>query len=905
MALVGLDQRARTDKMSNAPAKTTDDYIADGHTPMMAQYMAVKAQHADCLVFYRMGDFYELFFSDAETAARVLDITLTKRGRSQGDDIPMCGVPWHSHEAYLSRLIKNGYKVAICEQLETPEQAKKRGGAKAMIRRDVVRVITPGTITEDTLLPASQHNYLAAMAQAGGESAVAWADISTGQWWVETLPAGSLTSQIAKIMPSELLLRASIKNPQTHIPDGVTCSLLPEAAFDSLQARQILTQHYPNHNWNGFSAAEISALGVIWHYLTQTQKGNAPLLLPPQRVITGQTLEIDPATRRNLEISQTLQGQRAGSLLWAIDKTLTPAGARLLSARIAAPLASADAINQRLSQVEIFIRARAACPRILTLLRGVPDSERAISRLTANRGLPRDLAGLRDTLRVAKEIQAHLASMSEVATVWPDILHQLTQTEPLQALQQRLQSALRDSLPALFRDGGVIAHGYDDTLDTLRSLRDDSHHLILALEKKYTALTEIESLKIVHNNILGFYIEVPAKRADKLLTTNGGDPALTSLFIHRQTMASAVRFTTLDLTQLERDLNGAADKALAHEQQLINRLIADSITCAPDFLRIASALATLDVTLALAELAATHNYARPVVDTSDTFTITQGRHPVVEAALHATGGQAFIPNDCNLSAGQRLWLLTGPNMAGKSTFLRQNALITLMAQIGSFVPAAAAHIGVVDKLFSRVGAADDLARGQSTFMVEMTETATILNRATPRSLVILDEIGRGTATYDGMAIAWACVEYLHNAVQCRGLFATHYHELTDLADQLDDLTCHTLDVKEWKGDIVFLHTVKPGTADGSYGLHVAKLAGLPTAVLARAKTVLAGLERAHHLSPASLPLFDLAASAPSNDMPAYLTTVLDTLTQLQPDSLSPREALDTLYALTTLCKDNT
>lgn len=891
--------------MANTTSQTIDDYIAGGHTPMMAQYMAVKAQYPDCLLFYRMGDFYELFFNDAEVASRVLDITLTKRGRTQGDDIPMCGVPWHSHEAYLSRLIKNGYKVAICEQLETPEQAKQRGGSKAMIRRDVIRVITPGTITEDTLLPASAHNYLAAMAQAGGESAVAWADISTGQWWVETLPAGSLTSQIAKIMPRELLLRASISNPQTQIPDGVTCSLLPEAAFDSLQARQILTQHYPNHGWSGFSAAEVSALGVIWHYLVQTQKGNLPLLLPPQRVITGQTLEIDPATRRNLEISQTLQGQKQGSLLWAVDKTLTPAGARLLSARLAAPLASAEAINQRLGQVDIFVRARASCPRLLTLLRGLPDAERAISRLTANRALPRDLAGLRDALRLAHDLQTHLQAMPEVATLWPDILVQMAQTQALQDLQKALQAALRDSLPALFRDGGVITEGYDDTLDTLRRLRDDSQHLILALEQKYTALTGIDALKIVHNNILGYYIEVPAKRADKLLATSGGDPKLASIFIHRQTMANAVRFTTLDLTQLERDLNGAADKALAHEQTLITRLITDSIAAAPDILRIAGALATLDVTLALAELAVTHQYCRPVIDNSDTFTIAQGRHPVVEAALHANGGQAFVPNDCNLSSGQRLWLLTGPNMAGKSTFLRQNALITMLAQIGSFVPAAAAHIGVVDKLFSRVGAADDLARGQSTFMVEMTETATILNRATSRSLVILDEIGRGTATYDGMAIAWACVEYLHNAVQCRGLFATHYHELTDLAARLDNLTCHTLDVKEWKGDIVFLHTVKPGTADGSYGLHVAKLAGLPQAVLARAKMVLTTLERQHHLSPTSLPLFDMAVPTPEPAMPASVTAILDRLRGLQPDSLTPREALDTLYALVTLCQDDT
>ena len=881
------------------------ELLAAGHTPSMAQYLAVKASHPDCLLFYRMGDFYEIFFDDAVLAARALDITLTKRGKSGGDDIPMCGVPWHSHEGYLARLIKLGFKVAICEQLESPEQAKARGGAKAMLRRDVVRVVTPGTLTEDHLLDTRANNFLAAVAAAGGSHAIAWADISTGVWYVQSIKLPALAGAITRIAPRELLQKAG-HDLGFALPDSITTTLRPEQDFESLNARHMLAGLYPSLDLTAYSAAEASALGAIWHYLGATQVERLPVLNMPERLNEEACLEIDPATQRNLELTITLQGQRQGSLLSAIDQTLTPAGGRLLAARLASPLANANSINARLDQVTALVKARGLAPKLATQLKAMPDADRALARLALRRGLPRDLAALRDALATASDIRALIMASPDILGAWPELSDMLADTPALQHMADQLTAALADNLPAMFRDGNIIRPGFHAGLDELRSLRDDSHKLIVALEQSYIAKTGIEQLKITHNNILGFFIEVPVKRANILLA-NGGDPELAAIFIHRQTMANAMRFTTLDLTQLERDLSGAADKALALEQQLCEQLITAMLAQSGDTMRIAAGIAALDVTLALAELAVARNWCRPVVDDSTAFAITQGRHPVVEHVLQEKSGAQFIPNDADLSGGQRLWLLTGPNMAGKSTFLRQNALIAILAQIGAFVPAQAAHIGVIDRVFSRVGAADDLARGQSTFMVEMVETATILNRATSKSLVILDEIGRGTATYDGMAIAWSCIEYLHNAIACRGLFATHYHELTALTQTLPHLTSFTLDVKEWQGDIVFLHTVRKGVADGSYGIHVAKLAGLPESVLARARDVLATLEAENRKSPrkpaTELPLFtQQPIAAPQAVAQPQRCEALEKLAATNPDDLSPREALALLYELKTLHK---
>lgn len=869
---------------------------------MMAQYHTVKAQYPDCLLFYRMGDFYELFFNDAILASAILDITLTKRGKTQGDEIPMCGVPFHAHEAYMARLIRAGHKVAICDQTETPEEAKQKRGSKALVNRDVIRVVTQGTLTEDGLLDARSNNYLAALCDVGGQYGLSWLELSTGEFLVQPVLEKDLAMAIGRVSASELLVPDRLVQKETlfELFGLIRDTLTTQSAslFDSDNARKRLEDLFGVGTldaFGGFSRAEIAAAGALIDYVDRTQKGKIPHLARPRQITANGIMEIDIATRRNLEILRTLSGEKTGSLLAAIDRTATPAGARMLQARLSAPLCDVKAIRQRLDEVECFVVAGTLRGLIRDTLRQVPDMERALGRLTVGRGGPRDLGMIRDGLKQTDNLRAFLVDEQHAAlNVISDGLHQQPQT---QSLADRLKDALSDDLPALERDGGFIRAGYSAKLDELRLMRDDSRRLIAALQARYQQMTDIDSLKISYNNILGYFIEVPAKRADKLLVRKGEENNADNPFIHRQTMASAVRFTTPELAELERDISSASDKAIGIELELFRQMVGE-ITNLSDLIgQHARAVAALDVASAFAQLAADENYTRPEIDESLSFDIRGGRHPVVEQVLRKTSGNEFVPNDCDLSNHQRLWLLTGPNMAGKSTFLRQNALIVLMAQAGSYVPAQSAHIGVVDRLFSRVGASDDLARGRSTFMVEMVETATILNQATSRSLVILDEIGRGTATFDGLSIAWACVEYLHETNKCRSLFATHYHELTALQARLPALSCHSMQVKEWKGDIVFLHSVGAGAADRSYGIHVARLAGLPAAVIGRAETVLATLEKGEHTATVTkladdLPLFTAKAPEPPRASP------LETrLAEIQPDSLSPREALDILYEL--------
>lgn len=888
--------------MSQTALKTADAFIAEGHTPMMAQYHTVKVQYPDCLLFYRMGDFYELFFNDAILASAILDITLTKRGKTQGDEIPMCGVPFHAHEAYMARLIRAGHKVAICDQTETPEEAKQKRGSKALVNRDVIRVVTQGTLTEDGLLDARSNNYLAALCDVGGQYGLSWLELSTGEFLVQPVLEKDLAMAIGRVSASELLVpdRLVHKEALFELFGLIRDTLTTQSAslFDSDNARKRLEDLFGVGTldaFGGFSRAEIAAAGALIDYVDRTQKGKIPHLARPRQITANGIMEIDIATRRNLEILRTLSGEKTGSLLAAIDRTVTPAGARMLQARLSAPLCDVKIIRQRLDEVECFVVAGTLRGLIRDTLRQVPDMERALGRLTVGRGGPRDLGMIRDGLKQTDNLRAFLVDEQHAAlNVISDGLHQQPQT---QSLADRLKDALSNDLPALERDGGFIRAGYSAKLDELRLMRDDSRRLIAALQARYQQMTDIDSLKISYNNILGYFIEVPAKRADKLLVRKGEENNADNPFIHRQTMASAVRFTTPELAELERDISSASDKAIGIELELFRQMVSE-ITNLSDLIgQHARAVAALDVASAFAQLAADENYTRPEIDESLSFDIKGGRHPVVEQVLRKTSGNEFVPNDCDLSNHQRLWLLTGPNMAGKSTFLRQNALIVLMAQAGSYVPAQSAHIGVVDRLFSRVGASDDLARGRSTFMVEMVETATILNQATGRSLVILDEIGRGTATFDGLSIAWACVEYLHETNKCRSLFATHYHELTALQARLPALSCHSMQVKEWKGDIVFLHSVGAGAADRSYGIHVARLAGLPAAVIGRAETVLATLEKGEHTATVTkladdLPLFTAKAPEPPRASP------LETrLAEIQPDSLSPREALDILYEL--------
>ncbi len=873
-----------------------------GLTPMLTHYREVKAAQPDCLVFYRMGDFYELFFDDAVAAAGALDITLTKRGKQAGQDVPMCGVPVHAAETYLARLIRAGFKVAVCEQMEEPAAAKKRGGAKALVRRDVIRVVTPGTLTEDTLLDARAHSYLAALAEAGGELGLAWLDMTTGDFAAQPVAPGDLGAALARLEPSEILVsdglieRPALFEVFADWRDRLTVQ--PSSRFDSLNAAARLTAHFAVASLDAFgpfSRPEIAAAGALLDYVDLTQRGRAPRLSRPVRHGGGGTMEIDAPTRRNLELTRTLSGDRKGSLLSVIDRTVTGPGARLLAGRLAAPLTDVPAIESRLRLVGFFRDDPGVRDRVRDLLKRTPDAERALSRLTLGRGGPRDLAAIRDALAstapLAEAVGATgLAGLEELA----DLARRLGRHDPL---VDRLGRALAQDLPLQSRDGGFIAPGYSEALDRQTALRTDGRGLIVQMEAGLREETGIPSLKIRHNNVLGYFIEVSTAQSGKMPA--GAD----SPFIHRQTMASATRYTTVALSELESDIVRAADRALAIELALFDDLVAEALGQAEPIARAAQALAELDVATALADLAAGGDWCRPSVTADTTFAVTGGRHTVVEAMQPDT---PFVPNDCDLGPERNLWLLTGPNMAGKSTFLRQNALIAILAQAGSFVPAREATIGIVDRLFSRVGAADDLARGRSTFMVEMVETAAILNRATPRSLVILDEIGRGTATFDGLSIAWATVEHLHENLRCRALFATHYHELTALSARLDRLSRHTMRVREWQDEIVFLHEVAPGDAEASYGIHVARLAGLPTAVVARAEEVLATLEAGDQGANVGrladdLPLFSAGAAEPPR--PAGPSEAERLLAEINPDELTPRAALEFLYRLKSAARD--
>ncbi len=878
---------------------------------MMAQYLAIKQAHPpDCLLFYRMGDFYEMFFDDAIKAAATLDIALTKRGKHQGEDIPMCGVPVRSHEMYLSRLVKSGFKVALCEQTEDPAEAKKRG-AKSVVSREVVRLATAGTLTEDALLDARANNYLLAIAEAQGGLGLAWVDVSTGAFSMQAVEQGQVGSALARLSPSEILVSERLlQEPdlfEVWADFKTALTPLPPSRFGSENGARRLKALFDVGTLDGFGAfnrAEISAGGALVDYIELTQKGRLPRLDPPQQVTQAETMGIDPATRRNLELTMTLSGERKGSLLSAIDRTVTGAGARVLTGWLSAPLTQPAKIAARHDAVAFLVEETQIRTDLREALKRCPDMERALSRLGLERGGPRDLAAIRDAVKDIPQLRNLLLGLRVVdletsrGTVPPPPPTALAEAAQdlgeHSSLLHHLERALAAELPLNARDGGFIQEGYQPGLDEIKQLRKDGFGVLSRLERRYAEQTGIATLKIRHNNIIGHHIEIPAKQMEKV----GPE------FVHRQSMATSARYTTMELIELSSRIQGAAEQATALELKCFNTLVDQVLAQAPEIARAARALARLDVFCGLAEIAAERHWTRPHVDDSLTFDIQGGRHPVVEAALEASHAGSFIANDSDLGPAQRLWLITGPNMAGKSTFLRQNAVIAVLAQMGSFVPAARANLGVVDRLFSRVGAADDLARGRSTFMVEMVETAAILNQATKQSLVILDEIGRGTATFDGLSIAWAVVENLHEVNQCRGLFATHYHELTRLTARLPRLSCRRMRVKEWQGDVVFLHEVTTGAAERSYGIHVARLAGLPPGVLRRAEEVLSTLERGESSNALSrmaddLPLFS-ARPVVMKAAPAALSAVEERLKTLSLDDLTPRQALDLLYALKNL-----
>ncbi|MGU3540254.1 DNA mismatch repair protein MutS [Methylobacterium sp. A54F] len=876
---------------------------------MMAQYIEIKAANPDCLLFYRLGDFYELFFADAEIASRALGIVLTKRGKHGGADIPMCGVPVERADDYLNRLIALGHRVAVCEQTEDPAEAKRRG-PKSVVHRAVVRLVTPGTITEDRLLDPARANLLLAIGRRKvSDDTVAYGlavlDISTGRFALSEVTAGELAGAIARHDPREIVLSEAIHADPSlaRLWQDSRAAIVPlaQAELEPASAERRIREQFGVATLDGFgqfTRAEIAAAGAALLYVERTQIGARPPLSVPTREASGSTLSIDAATRANLELTRTLSGERTGSLLDAIDRTVSANGARLLAEHLAGPLTDLGRIARRHESVAYLADDGALRRTIRDGLARAPDLARALSRLGLGRAGPRDLAALRDGLDAAAELAQRLSEAEGLPRNLGALARDLGKADP--ALAATLHAALADELPLSRRDGGFVRAGYHPEIDEARLLGQDSRKVIAGLQARYADQTGCRTLRIKHNNLLGYYIEVPQAVGETCLTG-----LLRETFVHRQTMVDAMRFTSVELGELEAKISGASDRALALECGVFDDLATRVLAQAEVVARVAEALANLDVAASHAELAVELDWSRPIVEDTLAFVIEGGRHPVVEAALRRTG-DAFIANDCDLSGEGRgrIRLVTGPNMGGKSTFLRQNALIAVLAQIGAFVPAAHARIGLVDRLFSRVGAADDLARGQSTFMVEMVETAAILNQATRRSLVILDEIGRGTATFDGLSIAWACLEHLHEANACRALFATHFHELTALGQRLARLDNATLKVAEHRGEVVFLHEVVPGIAERSYGLQVARLAGLPPGVVARAGAILKGLEKAERERPGrpridDLPLFANLAPPPPPPEPVpepddALARLLD---DLDPDALTPREALDALYRL--------
>ena len=875
-------------------------------TPMMAQYLEIKSQYPDALLFYRMGDFYELFFDDAIKAAKVLDIALTKRGKHNDTDIPMCGVPHHSSENYLLTLIKSGHKVAVCEQLESPAEAKKRG-YKSVVKRDVVRLVTPGTLTEDSLLKARSHNFLAAYSIVRGEHSLAWVDISTGLMSVLSLnKVEDFVAELFRLTPSEVLI---IDNTDYDIIDaieesGATATLRGKSAFDSTSGEERLKSLFAVASleaFGSFGRAQVSALGSIAEYLDATQKGKLPILRPPVIELKENSMRIDSATRRNLELTRSINtGSRQGSLLGTIDRTVTAAGGRLLERRISAPSMDMDVINERHDALKFLRDNFDLSEPVMSFLKSIPDLERALSRVSLERAGPRDLANISKGLIQGKEI-ARLFKNHDLPAELKLAIEKLIGHDEISSI---LEKAIVPEPPLLVRDGGFVTEQFNSELDETRELKRDGTKIIAEMQRDFIELTGIQSLKIKFNNVLGYFIETTAKNAEKLQNSTIADN-----FIHRQTTANQMRFTTLSLSDTETKIINANAKALEIEKQIFNELSALIIQNFEKISAAAEALAVIDITNSLATLARDEEWCRPKIDSSKAFAIQGGRHVVVESSLK-NNGNSFIPNDCELSEGS-IWLVTGPNMAGKSTFLRQNALIAILAQMGCFVPATSAHIGIVSQLFSRVGASDDLARGRSTFMVEMVETAAILNQADDRALVILDEVGRGTATYDGLAIAWSTLEYLHEVNKSRSLFATHYHEMTVLADKLTRVINATVSVKEWNNEVIFLHEVRQGAADRSYGLQVAKLAGLPIEVLERAKVILNELEARDakkgtegKLLAKDLPLFSRSMTQKPVTQINYNSELSNKIRSIYPDEISPNEALQILYDLKEISGDN-
>lgn len=887
--------------------------IKDDVTPSTRQYLEIKNEYKEYLLFYRVGDFYELFFDDAHTASKALDIVLTHRGTYMGQPIPMCGVPYHAYESYLAKLMNQGFKVAICEQTETPEDAKKRGGTKALVKREVVRLVTAGTLTEDNMLDARKNNYLLCCAMYEKNFGFAWLDLSTGDFFTKNIAftidkkAEVLQSFLSYIEAGEIIISDSLLQNQSlfnvlkYYQDKLT--VLPQTRFNIINAQSMIEKFFKVHtieSFGHFSKPEIIASGIILDYIETTQKGQVPQLKNPVCYTQKQFLEIDAATRQSLEL--TGGNDKKSTLLNTINRTVTAVGSRLLSNRIINPSVDIDTINHRLNMVEFFIKKTDVRQKLRTLLKEVSDLEKIITRMSLNRCPPKELYELGATLSYIPKIK-NLIYLSAQENIIPDIIPQeinekLTGIADFSVIVTEITESLQDyeQLPNKTGIGEFIKTGYNANLDQLRNIRENQKNSIEALEQKYIQESNITNLKIRHTSVLGYFIEVPTKMAAEMIQL--------PQFIHRQSVLSGARFTTVELNEMEQELNSADDRAFALEISLYNNLINKVLCLTKEIYNVASIIAELDVSSSLADLAVEKKYCRPIVDTSLDFIVKDGRHPVVERSIEKSYSGTFVSNDCNLGNDNKIWLITGPNMAGKSTFLRQNAIIAIMAQLGSYVPCSYAKIGIIDKIFSRVGASDDLSRGRSTFMVEMVETAAILNQATEKSFVILDEIGRGTATYDGLSIAWSVVEHLHEINKCRSLFATHYHELTVLSKKLKYLSLHCMKIKEFNDNVIFLHQVVEGAADRSYGIHVAKLAGLPKIVISRSEQILKSLEQNPNRASVTsiendLPLFSVLKEKveKQEEMSVKISPAIELLKEIDPDALTPKEALDKIYEL--------
>lgn len=869
--------------MSGTPREPEAEGRRAKITPMLEQYLRIKQQYPDALVFFRLGDFFELFFDDAERAARLLDITLTTRSKKDEVPIPMCGVPCHAVQSYVAKLLAQGVKVALCEQMEDPATAK------GIVAREVVRVLTPGTLTEEEYLDPKRPNYLACVCRDGEAAALVYADLSTGELGCAR-PAddADFCDRLSRLTPREVLLAPGEDRLAAAIREAVPSVVISSVArdrFDARAGRAWLENAFPPARRAVPDDSLAAALGALVWYLEQTHRGSLSHLRPAPDDRDG-TMVLDEATRRNLELLVTIRGERRGSLLWVLDHTVTPMGGRLLRRWLLAPSTEPRIIGARLDAVEELLSSPTRREAARRILGGIGDLERLGARLASGRVTPRDVVGLAASLEAVAALRESLSDVD--ARLLVDSVAEL---DALPQVRARIASALTDDPPLHPRGGGLIRPGFDPRVDELRELAHHGKRTIGELEATERERTGISSLKVRYNQVFGYYIEV----------TRPNLRLVPPYFRRKQTLANAERFVTPELEEYEAKVLGAEERLLALEVQLFDQLVSELAATQSALARTASALARLDVLMSFALVAERYRYSRPTITRERGITIDEGRHPVVE---QMAGRQGFVPNDCRLAPDDcQIVVLTGPNMAGKSTYLRQVALITLMAQVGSFVPAARADIGIVDRLFTRIGASDNLAGGESTFMVEMKETARILSGLTSRSLVILDEIGRGTSTFDGISIAWAVAEHLHDVTTLAPLvlFATHYHELTDLARTKPRVRNFCVAVHEWKGEVVFLRRVIPGPASQSYGIEVARLAGVPTPIIDRAREILQNLERGE-LTEAGLPR--LAQSRQSRGAPEQLPLFPDAegrlraeLAALDVERMTPIEALMKLQKL--------